>query len=95
MEAGGPDVKWTVTYQPSAQNELANIWLNAADRQAVADAADEIDRLLATDPFEASESRSGTTRIIIERPLTALFEAYPDDALVNVIAVIRWRRRAR
>jgi hypothetical protein len=37
---------FTVTWDPSAEAELTNIWLTAPDRQAVADAADEIDRLL-------------------------------------------------
>ena len=49
----------------------------------------------ATIPIEASESRSESARIIIERPLTVYFEVHPDDMLVVVLAVIRWRRRER
>jgi hypothetical protein len=74
---------------------LADIWLNAPDQQAVADAADKIDRILARNPLDAGESRGGTMRIIIERPLTILFDAFPDDALVSVFAVTYWRRRQR
>lgn len=85
-------MKWTVIYKPSAHNELADIWLNAADRQAIADAADEIDGLLQNSPIEASESRSGVTRIIIRRPLTVLFDLNEDDALITVLAMNRWRR---
>ncbi|MEX0643503.1 MAG: hypothetical protein WD468_12420 [Pirellulales bacterium] len=44
-------MKWTVTYLPAAQDHLASIWLNAQDQQAVADAADELDRLLSIDPL--------------------------------------------
>lgn len=86
-------MKWTVTYQPSAQNDLTNLWLNAADPKAVANAADEIDRILASNPLNAGESRSGSTRIVIEWPLAVHFDVYPDDALVRVFAVVRWRRR--
>jgi hypothetical protein len=86
-------MSWTVVYRSSAQDHLANIWLNAPDRQAVTDAADEIDRLLASDPLNAGESRGGNTRIIVERPLTALYDVFPDDALVEVFAVFHWRRR--
>jgi hypothetical protein len=84
---------WTVVYRPPAQNELAEIWLNAPNPQAVANAADAIDRMLARNPLVAGESRDGRTRIVIERPLTVLYEVYPDDAMVEVFAVFYWRRR--
>ncbi len=86
-------MKWTVLYRPSAQDHLANIWLTAPDQQAVADAADEIDRILAANPLDAGESRGGNSRIIIERPLTVLYDVYTDDSLVEVFAVFFWRRR--
>jgi hypothetical protein len=85
-------MKWTVIYRPPAQDELAGIWLNAPDQQAVADAADEIDRLLARDPIKVGESRGGNSRIVIERPLTVLYDVYPEDAQVEVFAVYYWRR---
>ncbi|HEY3392392.1 MAG TPA: hypothetical protein VGK58_06785 [Lacipirellulaceae bacterium] len=86
-------MKWTVLYRQSAQDQLADIWLKAPNQQTVADAADEIDRLLASDPLNAGESRGGNTRIIVERPLTVLFDLFPDDRLVEVFAVSYWRRR--
>ena len=84
---------WTVIYRPSAHDELATIWLNAADQQAVTNAADAIDRVLARNPLDAGESRGESTRIIIERPLTALYDVFPDDNLVSVFAIFYWRRR--
>jgi hypothetical protein len=36
---------YTVTWLPSAINELARIWNQAPDRQAVADASNAIDQL--------------------------------------------------
>ena len=86
-------MKLAVIYRPPAQDELANIWLNSPDRQAVADASDQIDRILASNPLGAGESRGGNARIFAERPLAMLFDVYPDDALVEVFAVFRWRRR--
>jgi hypothetical protein len=64
-----------------------------ANPQAVANAADEIDRVLASNPLGAGESRGGNTRIVIERPLTVLYDVYPDDAMVEVFGVFNWRRR--
>jgi hypothetical protein len=88
-------MKWTVSYRPSAQDDLANIWLNAPEPQAVADAADTIDRLLADDPLNVGESRAGNVRILIELPLTVLYEVYSEDTLVTVFAVFYWRRGPR
>jgi hypothetical protein len=86
-------MKWIVIYRPVAENELASIWLSSPDPEAVANAADEIDRLLASNPLDSGESRGDTTRIIVQRPLTILFDVFPDDALVEVFAVSYWRGR--
>jgi len=80
-------MKWTVIYRPSAQDQLADIWLSAPDPQAVAEAAGAIDRILASNPLDASESRGGNSRTIIQRPLTVLYDVYQDDALAEVFAV--------
>ena len=85
-------MKWTVIYRPPAQDELADIWLNSPDPQEVAEAADAIDQALTSNPFGAGESRGGDARIIIQRPLTVLYDVYQDDALVEVFAVYYWRR---
>jgi hypothetical protein len=51
---------FTVTYKPSAEAELADVWLRAADRQAIADAANRIDALLHTNPHQQGESFSSS-----------------------------------
>ena len=48
---------WQVFWNQSAENELADIWLAAADKQAVTDAANQTDQLLRSDPLSAGESR--------------------------------------
>jgi hypothetical protein len=50
-------MKFTVIWQPSAEEDLVRIWNAASDRQAVADAADQVDNLLASSPQTAGESR--------------------------------------
>ena len=42
-------IRFTVVWHPEAQDELASVWLDAADRQSVTLAANAIDRHLATD----------------------------------------------
>ncbi len=86
-------MRWTVLYRPSAQNQLANIWLTTQDQQTVADAADEVDRALSAKPLDVGESRDDNARILIEQPLTVLYEVYPDDVRVEVFAVSYWKSR--
>lgn len=78
---------YTVTYKPSAEAELADLWINAPDRQAVTDAANRIDALLRTDPHNQGESRDEQTRLLFERPLAVLFEVSEADRIVQVLNV--------
>jgi hypothetical protein len=43
-------MRYTVLWEPSAEAELAQIWLDAADRRAVQEAADRIDSTLRMNP---------------------------------------------
>jgi hypothetical protein len=60
---------WTVTYRPPAKDELAELWMASLDRRAFSIAADEIDRILRSDPLNAGESRDGVKRVLIVRPI--------------------------
>jgi hypothetical protein len=80
---------YTVAWKPSAEQELTRLWNEAADRKAVADAANQIDALLKVDPLTRGESRSGPTRILFAPPLAVLFEVSEDDRYVDVFQV--WR----
>ncbi len=44
-------MRFTVTWHPSAEQELAEIWLEASDRERVAQAANTIDQVLALEPL--------------------------------------------
>jgi len=78
---------FTVTYKPSAEQELANIWLQAPDHRAVTDAANRIDVLFRADPHSQGESRGEQTRISFERPLAVQFEIHDQDRIVEVLKV--------
>jgi len=78
---------FTVTYKPSAEQELANLWLTAPNRQVVADTANRIDDLLKSAPFDQGESRDGQSRILFERPLAVQFEIHEEDCIVEVLKV--------
>ena len=84
-------MKWTVIYRPSAKSELAELWLNAGDKQTVTNAADAIDQILARDPSTAGESREEGMRILIEAPLAVVFDVRQDDRIAEVWHVKEWR----
>ena len=78
---------YTVTYKPSAEQELATAWMNAPERESVTQAAHRIDTLLKSAPHTQGESRDGTTRIMFERTLAVQFEIREEDCLVEVLKV--------
>ena len=83
--------RFTVTWTVSAKARLAKLWLgNPAIRQEIADAADEIDRLLAIDPANLGEPSSPLSRQFVEPPLKVLFAVSDQDRTVRVIYVKFW-----
>jgi hypothetical protein len=84
---------YQVVWLPPALDELAAIWLAAADRTSVTTASHKIDERLATNPLLEGESRdSETERIAFEPPLQVLARVSPDDCLVWVTAVAPFNR---
>jgi plasmid stabilization system protein ParE len=82
-------MKFTVDWRPRAEQKLADIWNNAADRAAITGAADYIDFVLERDPLTAGESRPGNIRILIERPLAVYYRVDRKNNEVLVLSV--WR----
>jgi hypothetical protein len=82
-------MKYEVVWRPVAEGWLADLWAAGPDRAAVAAAANEIDHVLASRPWDAGEARAGTTRILIEEPLAILYEVVEDDRRVYVLDA--WR----
>ncbi len=80
---------YTVHWLPEAEEELAAIWAQAADRQVSTDAADAIDQQLQREPYGQSESRDLDRRILLVSPLGVLFKVIPDGNIIYVLTV--WR----
>jgi hypothetical protein len=82
-------MNYSVTYKPSAERELADIWTRSSDRTAIADAANRLDRKLGRDPYVNSEARDGNIRIQFEYPLAVRLEVSESDRVVEVLQVYR------
>ena len=82
-------MSYTVVWKPAAEEELTEIWSDAADRSAIAAAANEIDRLLRSAPLDQGESRSAKVRVMFVHPLGVFFHIEDLDRLVSVLRV--WR----
>jgi len=83
-------VKYTVDWVPTAERDLATIWVDALDQQEITDAANAIDQMLANNPLGVGESREGSDRILIEGPLAVSYDVIAADHIVAVWQV--WRR---
>jgi hypothetical protein len=81
-------MKYTVIWEPPAENDLAAVWLAAADRAAVTQAAHRLDQSLSLDPYARSFQRnSSVNRTAIELPLGIDYEIIEDDKKARVLRV--------
>lgn len=76
--------RYTVTWHPTMEERLAELWMAASDRDAMTAATNEIDSTLADDPFRVGESRSDNQRIWFVPPLIIVYEVGEDDRLVTI-----------
>ena len=82
-------MKYTVVWKQAAEDELARLWTETADRNAVRRAADYMEKLLAMRPLALGESRTGSMRIAFEAPLGMFYDVSEQDRIVSVVRV--WR----
>ena len=81
--------RYTVTWVGSAQQYLAQLYLDAQDPQAVTDAAHVIDLLLAKDPIaKGTHVQEGLYSLDVA-PLRVLYSVSEPDRLVQVASVRR------
>lgn len=79
---------YAVVWTPQAEDELAAIWVAAADRQAVTDATHRLEQQLAQNPLGTGESRdSSVHRVKMVPPIGIDFDVIEDDKRVLVQAV--------
>ncbi len=80
-------IRYTVVWLQSAQDELAQLWLDAPDRNAVTAAAHAIDQELGKDaPLKGSELSEGLRALPVP-PLKAIFTVRDDDRIAEVLRV--------
>jgi plasmid stabilization system protein ParE len=79
-------MRFTVTWHPSAEQELSEIWMRASDRQNIAQAANLIDQLLASGPLTHGEDFYGD-RILVVLPLAVTYKVSEPDRTVIILQV--------
>ena len=78
---------WAVDWTPIAENQLADIWLQAPDRAAVTTAEEAISRMLARDPLgHGKEVSEGLWRLTV-KPLTVFYVPDSVQGTVELQAV--------
>jgi hypothetical protein len=77
--------RFTVVWSTPALNELAQLWIEAGDRDAVNTAAASIDRELAANPENKGEAVHEGLRALEALPLFVLYSASEPDRLVRVV----------
>jgi plasmid stabilization system protein ParE len=80
-------MKYTVVTTPLALRQLAEIWLDAADRQRVAEAYNRIESALRHNAHTMGREHPGGWRVIVHPPLVATFRVSEDDRLATIMAV--------
>lgn len=79
--------RYTVVWVRSARDELAELWLNAPNRNAVTTAARDVDQQLAQDASIQGVELSEGLRSLFVAPLNAIFSVREDDRIVEVLRV--------
>jgi hypothetical protein len=79
--------RYIVTWVESAQQELAQVWIDAPNREAVTAATHAIDKELVEDAATKGSELSEGLRELIIPPLRVLFLVREPDRLVEVCTV--------
>lgn len=78
-----------VEFTENADNNLARMWTDGSPalRKIITDASHRAEKLLQSDPYEASESRTEGRRILFVAPLGLIFRFSPDGQKVIVLKI--------
>lgn len=77
---------FTVTWEQEAFDALAELWMGASDRQAIAASCDAIDAFLKASPYAGQHLREGLYKLA-SRPLKVTYSVEDEDRLVVVQSV--------
>lgn len=78
---------YTVVWEQDAVDELAELWMKAPDRTAIAKATAEIDASLLERPERKGQAVAEGLRKLVCRPLTAFYSVRPADRTVEIAMV--------
>jgi len=79
--------RFTVVWSPAAEAELARLWIDSSDRQAITRTAALVERELRFDPLEKGEYLIAGIRVLYVPPLRVCFEVLPQDCQVRIALV--------
>jgi hypothetical protein len=82
-------IRYSVVWLTSASDELAEIWLAAPDRNAVAAASDRIDAELAEDAHRKGVAVHEGLRLLTISPLCAYYVVRQADRIAEVLKIRR------
>jgi hypothetical protein len=80
-------IRYTVVWHDDAQDQLADRWINAPDRQAVTAATNSIDKHLEWDAPLKGAAVEGDLRELIVPPLRVLVAVSEPDRLAKIVHV--------
>lgn len=80
-------MKYTVVNAPVADEQLADVWLKAVNRQDVADAFNSIESSLKRGAQLQGREHPNGWRVLIVPPLAVTFCVSIDDRLVKILSV--------
>ncbi len=76
-------MRYTVVCHPRPEAELAQLWMRARDRGAIARSAAAIDRFLEQTPEQGQPA--GDYYLWVEESLVVRYRFSPDDCLVEIL----------
>jgi hypothetical protein len=80
-------VRYNVAWTPTAEQQLAALWLTSVDRAAVTSATATIDQVLSVDPEQHGTPNFDTVRTLVVEPIGVDFEVVDADRIVYVLTV--------
>ena len=81
-------MNYAVDWSQHALDELAAVWLAAADRNAVTASSHRLESAIGNDPYtESFERNSSVNRTAIDLPLGLDYEIIEDDKKVRILRV--------
>lgn len=80
-------MRYTVIWKPAALGKLAEIWLEASNRDSVNEAVRQIDSFLERSDPAFGEDYFRGTRMIVAPPLVVVYSIEHDDYRAFVLAV--------